>query len=121
MYTLTKVTNFDEEWKSIVFYQFTDAYKWAKNDWEETYNNWIDNYGFDEIDQEHTESDDYHGIVSAKNGNRVEWFIIQTENSNHEPWEDWFYNEKKRNIVTLIDNAQAAISRIVKRYNETNR
>ena len=76
MYVVVRITNFNSDRIAKMLPDMETAQKWLRKDWEDWYNDWIVNpYIFE--DDAYYEGD--YAILSADDGDRVEWFLIECE------------------------------------------
>lgn len=78
MYVVVRITNFDSDRIAKILPDMETAQKWLRKDWEDFYNDWIANPDIFE-DEELTYYEGDYAILSADDGDRVEWFLIECE------------------------------------------
>ena len=78
MYVVVRMTNFDSNRIAKILLDMETAQKWLRKDWEDWYNDWIVNPDIFE-DEELTYYEGDYAILSADDGDRVEWFLIECE------------------------------------------
>lgn len=78
MYVVVRITNFDSDRIAKILPDMETAQKWLRKDWEDFYNDWIANPDIFE-DEELTYYEGDYAILSADDGDRIEWFLIECE------------------------------------------
>lgn len=79
MYVVVRLTNFDDSRMAKLFQHKEDAEYFLQWDWEDWFNDWADPLGGIEVDEDLSYHEDDYSILSAEDGDRVEWYIIPVE------------------------------------------
>ena len=82
MYTVVRITNFDDERKAMIFPTETEAKEQLQLDWEDLYNDWIASNEI-YVDEYLTYHEDDYAILSADDGDRIEWFLTEVDYCRH--------------------------------------
>lgn len=79
MYVVVRLTNFDDSRMAKLFRHKEDAEYFLQWDWEDWFNDWTDPLGGIDVDKDLSYHEDDYAILSAEDGDRVEWYIIPVE------------------------------------------